>query len=150
MLGHHALIGVADPFVIPDDPPYYRAARAIHDQGGVLFNVHPARYYPEKKAGGKWLDFPGNNLARELVFDAFLGPSFDGISVLSDDPAYDVAHRLWFNLLNRGLFVPAIRPPTVPPGSSRLRVTFSAAHTDEQIDRLLSGLAVVAAVHGAH
>jgi hypothetical protein len=108
LLGHHALIGVADPFVVPDDPPYYRAARAIHAQGGVLFNVHPVRYYPEKKAGGRWLDFPGNNLARELVFDAFLGPSFDGISVLSDDPAYDVAHRLWFNLLNRGLFVPAL------------------------------------------
>ncbi len=108
LLGHHALIGVADPFVVPDDPPYYRAARAIHAQGGVLFNVHPVRYYPEKKAGGQWLDFPGNNLARELVFDAFLGPSFDGISVLSDDPAYEVAHRLWFNLLNRGFFVPAL------------------------------------------
>jgi hypothetical protein len=108
LLGHHALIGVADPFVVPEDPPYYRAARVIHAQGGVFFNVHPVRYYPERKHEGQWLDFPGNNLAREMVFDAFLGPSFDGISVLSDDPAYDVAHRLWFNLLNRGLFVPAL------------------------------------------
>jgi hypothetical protein len=108
LLGHHALIGVANPFVVPDDPPYYRAARAIHAQGGVLFNVHPARYYPEKTYAGRWLDFPGNNLARELVFDAFVGPSFDGISVLSDDPADAVAHRLWFNLLNRGFFVPAL------------------------------------------
>jgi hypothetical protein len=108
LLGHHALIGVTDPFVVPDDPPYYRSARAIHAQGGVLFNVHPVRYYPGTKAGGQWLDFPGNNLARELVFDAFLGPSFDGISVLSDEPANAVAHRLWFNLLNRGLFVPAL------------------------------------------
>jgi len=108
LLGHHALIGVTNPFVIPDDPPYYRSARLIHEQGGVFFNVHPMRYYPGKRHEGQWLDFPGNNLARELIFDANLGPSFDGISVLSDDPADAGAHQLWFNLLNRGLFVPAL------------------------------------------
>jgi 8-amino-7-oxononanoate synthase len=46
-------------------------------------------------------------------------------------------------LLERGLLVPAIRPPTVAPGSSRLRVTVSAAHTDAQIDALLDALAAV-------
>ena len=40
-------------------------------------------------------------------------------------------------LLDAGLFVPAIRPPTVAPGTSRLRVTLSAAHTADQVDRLL-------------
>ena len=44
-------------------------------------------------------------------------------------------------LLEQGLLVPAIRPPTVPAGSSRLRVALSAAHTDEDLDRLLSALA---------
>jgi hypothetical protein len=108
VLGHSALIGVHDPFIVPDDPPYHRGARAVHAQGGVLFNVHPLRYYPGKRYAGAWIDLPGSNLARELVFDAFLGPSFDGLSVLSDEPAHGPAHQLWFNLLNRGLFVPAM------------------------------------------
>jgi 8-amino-7-oxononanoate synthase len=44
-------------------------------------------------------------------------------------------------LLDDGLLVTAIRPPTVPPGTSRLRVTMSAAHTPEQVDRLSRALA---------
>jgi 8-amino-7-oxononanoate synthase len=43
-------------------------------------------------------------------------------------------------LLERGLLVPAIRPPTVPAGSSRLRVTMSAAHTGSQVGMLLGAL----------
>ena len=43
-------------------------------------------------------------------------------------------------LLNTGFLVSAIRPPTVPQGSARLRVTFSALHEEQQVDRLLDAL----------
>jgi 8-amino-7-oxononanoate synthase len=43
-------------------------------------------------------------------------------------------------LLVEGLWVPAIRPPTVPAGSSRLRVTVSAAHREDEVARLIDAL----------
>jgi 8-amino-7-oxononanoate synthase len=43
-------------------------------------------------------------------------------------------------LLAAGLLISAIRPPTVPQGSARLRVTFSAVHEEWQVDRLLNEL----------
>lgn len=42
-----------------------------------------------------------------------------------------------------GFFVPAIRPPTVPAGTARLRVTLTAAHTADEIERLLDALQAV-------
>lgn len=51
------------------------------------------------------------------------------------------AVRLSQMLRERGLLVTAIRPPTVPAGSARLRVTLSAAHTEAQVQLLLNALA---------
>jgi 8-amino-7-oxononanoate synthase len=66
--------------------------------------------------------------------------------VLGDErAALDAAE----SLLDRGLLVPAIRPPTVAPGTSRLRVALSAAHSDDQVGRLLAALADLG-VDGVH
>lgn len=52
----------------------------------------------------------------------------------------DTALRMAEALRRRGFLVVAIRPPTVPRGTSRLRVTLSAAHTQEQVDGLLEAV----------
>ncbi|WP_434154200.1 8-amino-7-oxononanoate synthase [Pseudomonas sp. JZ134] len=44
-------------------------------------------------------------------------------------------------LKRHGILVTAIRPPTVPNNSARLRVTLSAAHSEQHVDRLLAALA---------
>ncbi|MGD9648229.1 MAG: aminotransferase class I/II-fold pyridoxal phosphate-dependent enzyme, partial [Pirellulales bacterium] len=50
------------------------------------------------------------------------------------------ALRLSAQLGERGLWVPAIRPPTVPAGTARLRISLSSAHTPEMLDRLITAL----------
>jgi 8-amino-7-oxononanoate synthase len=52
------------------------------------------------------------------------------------DRTMEVSRRLW----DEGLFVQGIRPPTVPEGTSRLRVTLTAAHEPNQIERLVAAL----------
>ncbi|MGZ4992766.1 MAG: 8-amino-7-oxononanoate synthase [Methylobacter sp.] len=53
--------------------------------------------------------------------------------------AVDVSNAL----LDAGFLVSAIRPPTVPQNSARLRVTFSALHQEQHVDRLLDTLALI-------
>jgi len=57
--------------------------------------------------------------------------------VIGDEDAAVAASEA---LLAQGLLVPAIRPPTVAPGTSRLRVALSAAHTDDQVAALVAAL----------
>jgi 8-amino-7-oxononanoate synthase len=56
-----------------------------------------------------------------------------------------VALALTDALRQRGLWVPAIRPPTVPVGTARLRIALSAAHTEADVDRLARALHALAA-----
>jgi 8-amino-7-oxononanoate synthase len=52
----------------------------------------------------------------------------------------DEALRIAAALHGRGVWVPAIRPPTVPQGTARLRVTLSAAHTHDEVAQLAAAL----------
>ena len=58
------------------------------------------------------------------------------IIIGANDEAMAVAARLH----EQGLWVPAIRPPTVAPGTARLRVTLSAAHTEHDVAQLTAAL----------
>jgi len=60
------------------------------------------------------------------------------IPLLVKDPAR--AKEMSNRLLQQGIFVQAIRPPTVPSGTSRLRLTVMATHTREDLDQLLNAL----------
>jgi 8-amino-7-oxononanoate synthase len=68
-----------------------------------------------------------------------LAPSTTAIQpiIIGDN---DGALRAGAALAGQGLWVPAIRPPTVAAGTARLRVTLSAAHTDEDVAQLVAAL----------
>ena len=54
------------------------------------------------------------------------------------------ALALMEGLRQRGLWVPAIRPPTVPTGTARLRIALSAAHTEADVEALVHALGTLA------
>jgi len=62
--------------------------------------------------------------------------------LLVGDDALAIACQQY--LQEQGIWISAIRPPTVPAGTARLRITLSAEHSDAQIDQLLSALAKLA------
>lgn len=68
-------------------------------------------------------------------------PSVDGpiVPIILGDPAVAVSTSA--RLVECGMFVPAIRPPSVPDDTARLRISLSAAHTEADVDRLADSLA---------
>ena len=74
-------------------------------------------------AAGRWKLMPSETAIQPLV----IGANADAVAA---------AERL----AQRGLLVPAIRPPTVPQGTARLRISFSAAHSEDDVRRLVTAL----------
>ena len=58
----------------------------------------------------------------------------------------DVATRFAEVLLSHGVYAPAIRPPTVPEGTSRLRISVIASHTTEDLEKAVEGFAAARTV----
>jgi 8-amino-7-oxononanoate synthase len=78
--------------------------------------------------------------ARELGLELSDSPTPIQPVILGDERS---ALQMSALLEEQGLMVTPIRPPTVPAGTSRLRITFMATHTDDDLDKLLTALATV-------
>jgi 8-amino-7-oxononanoate synthase len=115
-------------FTTAAPPPVAAAARAalrlaagpVGDQRRARLAANRARLID--RLGGKIADAPGP------IVPVILG---------ADTRALDAAAYL----RRQRIFVPAIRPPTVPEGTARLRLTFSSEHSGEEIDALSTALA---------
>lgn len=84
-----------------------------------------------------------NYLHRELKAMGFdtMNSTTPIIPILVKDPVRALAFSQ--HLLKQGIFVQAIRPPTVPVNTARLRLTVTAAHTRSDCDRLLQALRTI-------
>jgi 8-amino-7-oxononanoate synthase len=130
-----ALAQTARPYVYTTaQPPLLaeavRAALAvIRDDGSRRERLHASiAQFREGACALPWRLMPSTTAIQPLI----VGDATDAVALSAQ-------------LAGHGLWVPAIRPPTVPAGTARLRVSLSAAHTGEDIDRLLGALAECAA-----
>ncbi len=124
------LVNRARPYVFSTamPAPVAAAARAALD-------VVRAEREPRRRL----LDRAGALRGRLKAFGWDVGASASQIiPVVVGDPGRAVA--LAGKLLEQGLFVPAVRPPTVPEGESCLRISLTAGHDDAMIDRLLAAM----------
>jgi 8-amino-7-oxononanoate synthase len=84
---------------------------------------HNIQYWKKTLRLKKWVLMPSDTAIQPIM----IGKTED---------ALQVAQQLY----KRNIWVPAIRPPTVPANTARLRITFSASHNKEQIDQLVQAL----------
>lgn len=77
-----------------------------------------------------------------------LGPQLSPVIAIMLGESREQALMVWHELLRRGVYVNLVMPPATPDQRCLLRCSMSAAHQDEQIDRLLAAFAEVFALHG--
>lgn len=88
---------------------------------------HWRQHMPPRLAGTSWRLGDSNTPIQSLL----IGPNHEALALME-------------GLRQRGLWVPAIRPPTVPPGTARLRIAFSAVHSVADVDQLILALGELA------
>jgi len=135
---------------------YLACARIVRDYlvnkaGGFIFSTAPS---PRMVGAGlkAWELLPGLDAERAALL-ARAEVLRQGLRALGLDPGTSTTHivpvllgtpertQAAKNLLAaKGILVSAVRPPTVPQGTSRLRIGLSATHTDSDISRLLAAL----------
>ena len=124
------LVNRARPYIYSTAPPAPTAAAAL----AALDIVHDEPHRRRELLGR------AARLREELVKQGWnIGSSASQIIPLIVGQA-DRATKLSAALLGHGLFVPAIRPPTVPKDEACLRISLTAGHTDEMIERLREAL----------
>ena len=137
------LLQTARPFIFTTaSPPAVAHAvlarlRIIDSNEGAQRRRHLMQLQQQLRDGIEQLLAKNPHLKWQLV------PSESPIQplIIGDNAA---AMQLAARLEARGMRVPAIRPPTVPKGTARLRITLCASHTAAQVERLLQGLEDVA------
>ena len=124
------LINTSRSFIYSTAPPPAMAAAA-------QAAIHLIQQEPERRAR-LWQN-------REHMFQRLLAMGCHMtktespiLPIIVNDPA--LAVEMSRSLKKQGIFIPAIRPPTVPKGTSRLRITVTAEHTSEQIDLALEAI----------
>lgn len=79
---------------------------------------------------------------KQILINYPLMPSDTAIQPLLIGDSH-AAMRMAEQLAQRGILVPAIRPPTVPVGTSRLRISLSAAHSSDDLQQLAEAIAAI-------
>ena len=110
------------------------ALRHVQSPEGEALRRHAVALAAHARMGlrGIGLEIPG----QDLILPILVGSASRALEISAA-------------LLRQGILVPAIRPPTVPNGTSRLRVTISAMHTLADVDRLIQAI-VAAGAMNAH
>ena len=128
------LVQTARPYIFTTAAPAHLAAallaslRIIRDDGGRRAHLDALiERFRVRMRSLPWQLLESRTAIQPLVVGA-------------NDAAIALADALW----ERGFWAPAIRPPTVPVGTSRLRITLSAAHSLADVDALADALADIA------
>lgn len=106
--------------------------------GAALAAIEVVHQEPERRTHVLSLAQSLSRRLRELGYETPLTDSAI-LPVLAGDSQRALA--LAAGLRERGIFAPAVRPPTVPEGSARIRLSLMATHTEQQVERLIQAFA---------